>query len=441
MKQDIYQKLGRLIERNDSIRWLGPNSFLGDRSSDFSGLKIFAKYVAEKKRKDPSSLTTPQKGNLLCIKFIEYLKSQAEENKTNEGLKRKYETMASKASNMLRPGADGEINDEIFVEYANVFHELGIGNESEEVMSKFFDALDKIKPLAPHLTKTIEGITSPTPKKLEGVQGGSGLGGQKAGEIGMEGGQGIEGGLGAEGGATGSQSTFSLKAKTGEAVSFNLKEEIQRQPSQKKETKPKEDELKAPEEKEEIGKEQGGEFLIPSEGEAKPEQKEFKKPEESEKEKLGERAEEPPKEAVEEPNKEEEKGEGRGEIPQRREVQTEQIPISISNLSETRFTEPTYFSEPKTSKRRKTIQKRRAETDERMRRIAANRRAEEKANEEELQRQRAAQSEQSGGGKIAKRMAKIGAAGAGLGFIKILYGAGATKQAVAMTFALIKIIF
>lgn len=450
MPDNIYQKFGELIERNDQYRWLGSGSLLGDRNSGFSGVRIFAKYVFDKKQRDINALNSPHSDNKLCLEFIEYLGEKAKES-TDDGIKKQYEEMASRSVNMLHPGGNGQMNDKIFVEYANSFYQLGIGSDKETIVAKFMEALEMVKREKPALSKQVEGITSPIPQKMEPKKGQA-----EPGKSAESKPLGTEGSLDfSEEGEQDSSLDISSKEKTeAEAKIVNPKETQIQEPLTKR---PEEETENPSNEKTEEQQEE------PLEKKAKenPEEEAEENPEEgsienSEQEELlpadetqsGEMPEEgqigdlsiKPSEIKPQKGKFEQKEARKGQ--RRKEMRESHVETPAQDLSGTRLPghhlqEPVYSTgkgERKRGKGRKGKGIQRGNTNERMR--GNQKQMASVPSAETKQAQRA--SPKSGGAKIARRI--FGPIGAGAGIWALLSG-GSGKGAAAMTFALIKIFF
>jgi hypothetical protein len=127
------QKLGQLLQRNNSWKWLGENTLLGDSSvSQYSGLKIFVRYILDKRtslidqREDKGVAFTSSGDNPICRDFIQYLQAKAEET-GGEKEKAQLLWMANRAEAMLQmeDTSLGQMNDGILLAHAFTLISLG----------------------------------------------------------------------------------------------------------------------------------------------------------------------------------------------------------------------------------------------------------------------------------------------------------------------------
>ncbi len=123
------QKLGQVLEKNSTWRWLGYGTLLGDGDSNqYAGLKVFMKYVLENRtslidqREDKGVNFTSTGNNTICRKFIKYLQTEGEEKKDAQLL-----LMANRAEGMMqmKDPSLGKMNDGIFLAHAFAFIGLG----------------------------------------------------------------------------------------------------------------------------------------------------------------------------------------------------------------------------------------------------------------------------------------------------------------------------
>lgn len=127
--EDRIQKLGQILEKNSTWRWLGYGTLLGDGDSNqYAGLKIFMKYVLENRtslidqREDKGMNFDSSGTNPICRGFIKYLQTEGEEKKDAQLL-----LMANRAEAMMqmKDPSLGKMNDGIFLAHAFAFIGLG----------------------------------------------------------------------------------------------------------------------------------------------------------------------------------------------------------------------------------------------------------------------------------------------------------------------------
>ncbi len=161
MEKDPTSQIALILKNNSHWKWLGPGNLLGSAEDEYFGLKVFIKYIlqnhSELKKGAPNKSSTS-----LCQNFIDHIKT-TEEGEKNEQKKAKYSNMRDIAQKMLDKEKKGEMQDEIFMTYADVFFQfqkLGVAPNEMSMVNKFLSSFDQAQKLAPSIKEEIEKITS-----------------------------------------------------------------------------------------------------------------------------------------------------------------------------------------------------------------------------------------------------------------------------------------